>query len=160
MVPQPLQSWRGLLRGWENVVKSLRRLYMEPHHWWLVSTIWVITFIIHFSRYICIWYMLFSGISLCPPYVYVGTGKSRFKKLHFSLLKSSHVWFKKDLYNDSKKLSSKKISYGGDLQFEIFLKSGALNMYISTVRLFSFGIFICFMTGLVINLFSKPDNRN
>ena len=35
--------------------------------------------------------MLFSGISLCPPYTYVGTGKSRFKKLQISYLKSSHV---------------------------------------------------------------------
>ena len=36
------------------------------------------------------------------------TGKSRFKKLRFSSLKSSHVWFQKDLCTKSKNRSSEK----------------------------------------------------
>ena len=34
------------------------------------------------------------------------TGKSRFKKLYFSSLKPSHVWFQKDLCTKSKNQSS------------------------------------------------------
>ena len=39
-----------------------------------------------------------------------GTVNSRFKKLHFSFLKSSVVWFKKDFWYESKIRSSEKKS--------------------------------------------------
>jgi hypothetical protein len=41
-------------------------------------------------------------------YFFYCTGKSRFKKLYFSFLKSSHVWFEK---SESKNQSSKKMFY-------------------------------------------------
>ena len=42
------------------------------------------------------------------------TGKSRFKYLHFSFNKSSHVLFKKDLCTESKNRLSKKMSCVGE----------------------------------------------
>ena len=58
------------------------------------------------------------------PFFYVNTGKSRFKKLHFSFLKSRVVSFKKDLFIESKTACSKKnCLLLMNLQVEIFLKS-------------------------------------
>ena len=59
------------------------------------------------------------------------TGKSRFKKLHFSFLKSRVVWFKKDLCTEFKNSSYQKknalctylLRWICKLQVDIFLKS-------------------------------------
>ena len=42
------------------------------------------------------------------------TGKSQFKKLRFSSLKSSHIWFQKDFCTKSKNQSSEKMFYVGE----------------------------------------------
>ena len=57
--------------------------------------------------------IFFIFIVLCRlgwgPYVRkYGTVNSRFKKLHFSFLKSRDVWFKKDLCSESRNRSSEK----------------------------------------------------
>ena len=58
----------------------------------------------------------------------ISTVNSRFKKVHFSFLKSRVIWFRKDLFSEFKNRSSEKIPYIGEFatflnqEFTVFMK--------------------------------------
>ena len=66
------------------------------------------------------------------------TGKSLFKKLHFSFLKSSVVWFKKDLCTESKKCLTLQFQINKQVAYSFFQKSTYTFLHIINKGLFKF----------------------